>query len=195
MGLDYSYEVFLPARGVAGALAGLPALAPPRRDVPPLAVTLPGRGRVDLPYTSWFKSDPVDCSAGGDLRLDLSVLCGPDPAVDAYAAESHLEPVGPGRFDIGYVYLTVRFAPALHPRHASLQFTAATSRMSRLFEESAGIREAFTGFTAAVGGVCCLLDTESETSRVRWLDGGPADETVPGPRFPGYRELVAAWPG
>ncbi|MFI5985274.1 hypothetical protein ACIBEA_31010 [Streptomyces sp. NPDC051555] len=95
---------------------------------------------------------------------------------------------------IGYVHLTVRFAPALHPHHASLEFSAATSRMSRLFEHSVSIRAAFAGLTAASGGVCCLLDTERHTFRMCWLHGEAIDETVPGPRFADFRDLVATWP-
>ncbi|MFJ7206626.1 hypothetical protein ACIQWR_24235 [Streptomyces sp. NPDC098789] len=128
------------------------------------------------------------------LELDTSLMVGVDDAVRAYIEGRDLEPDALGRVQIGYVYLTVRFAPAAHPHHASLEFTAATSRMSRLFEHSASIRAVFTGLTAASGGVCCLLDTESDTSRMCWLNGEAIDETVPGPRFADFHDLVAAWP-
>ncbi|MGW3245872.1 hypothetical protein [Streptomyces sp. NPDC001070] len=71
---------------------------------------------------------------------------------------------------------------------------AATTGMSLMFERSASVRSVFTGLTAAVGGVCCLLDTETGIHRMDWLNGRPVQETVPGPRFADYRELVAAWP-
>ncbi|MFF5704128.1 hypothetical protein ACFY7H_16720 [Streptomyces sp. NPDC012794] len=195
MGLRYGYEVFLPARNVPRALRELAALAPRTDRVPPLALTLPGGERVVVPFTSGFKSEPVDCSTGGTLELDTSLLCGADEAVSAYARGHGTGPDALGRVGIGYVYLTVRFTPALHPRYASMEFTAATSEMSRLFERSASVRAVFTGLTAAAGGVCCVLDTEGDSSRLCWLNGRPADETVPGPRFAGYRELVAAWGG
>ncbi|MEE1805363.1 hypothetical protein [Streptomyces sp. BE133] len=191
MGLSYSYEIFVPAQNVARALLELTKLAPPTRRVTPLMVTMPGGDRVVVPFTSNFKSEPVDCSTSGRLELDTSIMFGVDEAVREFCGDRDSEPDEFGRVQIGYVYLTVRFAPAPHPRFASLEFTAATSGMSRLFERSASIRAVFTGLTAASGGVCCLLDTESETFQICWLNGQPIHDTVPGPCFAKYRD----WPG
>lgn len=99
-----------------------------------------------------------------------------------------------GRVSVGYIYLTVYFSPAWHPNFASLQFTAATSAMSRMFEQSTSVRKMFTDLTADSGGVCCLLDTETGIFDVCWLNGEAIhDETVPGHRFSCFHELVAAW--
>jgi hypothetical protein len=195
MGLDYSYEIFMPAQNIAGALAELAELAPRPHRVPPLTLTMPGGDQVIVPFTSNFKSEPVDCSTSGMLELDTSIMFGVDDAVREFfeVRDSELDELG--RIAIGYVYLTVRFAPALHPHYASLQFTAATSRMSRMFERSASIRAVFTGLTVAGGGVCCVLDTESDTLQICWLNGRPIQETVPGPRFSNCPDLVATWPG
>ncbi|MFJ8977719.1 hypothetical protein [Streptomyces sp. NPDC102282] len=194
MGLDYSYEIITPARNVATALRKLTELAPRRDRRPPITVTLPGGDKVVVPYTSGFRSEPVDCSGGDTLELDTSLMCGVDAAVRAYVEDRDPEVDELGRVPIGYIYLTVRFAPPQHPRYASLEFMAATSGMSRLFARSAGVRAVFTDLTAASGGVCCLLDTESDTVDVCWLDGRPVRETVPGPRFADYRALAATWP-
>ncbi|MDQ0701030.1 MULTISPECIES: hypothetical protein [unclassified Streptomyces] len=195
MGLDYSYEIFTPARNVARALAELVELAPRTRRVPPLTLTVPGGDQLVVPFTSNFKSDPVDCSTDGTLELDTSIMVGVDDAVREYVEGRGLDELDElGRVQIGYIYLTVRFAPTLHPHYASLQFTAATSRMSRMFEQSASIRAVFTGLTAASGGACCMLDTESDTFQICWLNGQRTSETVPGPRFTNCRDLVAAWP-
>ncbi|MFD5463731.1 hypothetical protein ACFWIQ_13060 [Kitasatospora sp. NPDC127059] len=194
MGLDYSYEIFVPTRNVARALARVAELAPPNRRTPPLTVTLPGGDRVAVPFTSNFRSEPVDCSAGGTLDLDTVLLFGADDVVREYFAGRTVEFDELGRIAVGCIYLTVRFAPTLHPRHASLQFTAATSGMSRMFERSASVRSVFTGLTAAAGGVCCLLDTETDVFEICWLDGREVRDTVPGPRFASHRALVAAWP-
>ncbi|WP_330334590.1 hypothetical protein OHS33_35740 [Streptomyces sp. NBC_00536] len=194
MGLDYSYEIITPAQNVTRALAELVELAPRTRREPPLTLTLPGGDQLVVPFTSNFKSDPVDCSTDSVLELDTSLMVGVDDAVREYVEGRVLELDELGRAEIGYVYLTARLAPVQHPRHASLQFTAATSGMSRMFERSASIRAAFTGLTAASGGVCCLLDTEGDTFHVCWLNGQAIDETVPGPRFANYRDLAAAWP-
>ncbi|WP_143120524.1 hypothetical protein [Actinacidiphila alni] len=98
-----------------------------------------------------------------------------------------------GRVAIGYVYLTVEFARPSAPGFASLDFMAATTRMSLLFERSASVREVFTGLTAASGGVCCLLDKECVEYRVYRLNGEAVRETVPGPRFADMDELAAVW--
>lgn len=193
MGLDYSYEIFVPPRNVARALTRLAELAPRGSDTPPLQVTLPGGERLTLPFTSRFKSDPVDASSSGMLELDTSIMFGVDDAIRVFHHMPDIEPDELGRVEVGYIYLTVRFSPAWHPQFASLQFTAATSRMSRMFEESASIRTVFTELTAASGGACCLLDTETAVFEVCWLNGAPVRETVPGPRFARFHNLVSAW--
>jgi len=203
MGLDYSYEIFLPARNIPRALDELVKLVPPARSEPALTLTLPGREQLLVPFTSRFKHDPVDCSTGEDLELDTVLRFELDEAVREYhlACNVGREQAGlgtweldeSGRAAIGYIYLTARFSPKLHPHWASLQFTAATSDMSRLFERSASARRTFTGLARDSGAVCCLLDTETDTFQICWLNGRETDETVPGPRFATCRELVAAW--
>ncbi|MFD3481685.1 hypothetical protein [Streptomyces sp. NPDC058665] len=195
MGLDYAYQVIVPAQNVTRALGALTELAPRTLRPPPLALTLPGGAEVVVPFTSHFKSEPVDCSASGTLELDTSIMFGVDDVVREYCEGRDLELDELRRVAIGYIYLTVRFAPEQHPGYASLEFMAAASGMSRMFERSAAVRTVFTDLTAAVGGVCCLLDTESDSVQVCWLNGRPTQDTVPGPRFPNYRDLVATWPG
>ncbi|CAM5639344.1 hypothetical protein STENM36S_01600 [Streptomyces tendae] len=74
MGLTYGYDVYLAPRNVAGALAAVAELAAPSRDVPPLDVTLPGGERITLPFTSGFRSEPVDCSSIDTFDLDTSLM-------------------------------------------------------------------------------------------------------------------------
>ncbi|MQY10853.1 hypothetical protein SRB5_09660 [Streptomyces sp. RB5] len=195
MGIDYSYEIFVPARNVTRALTELAALAPTINPRPPLTVTLPGGDQVLLPFTSHFESDPVDCSTGGTLDLDTTIMVGvDDDAMREFAEPRHWERAEHGRIPVGYVYLTVRFATAWHPGYASLDFTAATTGMSLAFKRSASFEAVFTGLTAASGGVCCVLDTEEATRQICWLNGEPTRETVPSPRFADYRALAASWP-
>ncbi|MFB7337123.1 hypothetical protein ACFC00_36790 [Streptomyces adustus] len=194
MGLDYSYEIFMPPRNVVRALTRLVELAPQGRDTPPLLVTLPGGEQLLLPFTSKFKSEPVDCSAGGTLELDTSIVIGVDDAMREFFLSGLGRADERGRVPIGCIYLTVRFSPAWHPDFASMQFTAATSGMSRMFEQSASVRKVFTDLTAATGGVCCLLDTECDVFDICWLNGETVSgETVPGARFSRFHDLVAAW--
>ncbi|MEV7239174.1 hypothetical protein AB0N06_36390 [Streptomyces sp. NPDC051020] len=194
MGLDYSYEIFMPPRNVVRALTRLAELAPQGRDTPPLPVTLPGGEQLIVPFTSNFKSEPVDCSAGGTLELDTLIVIGVDDAMREFFLRDSDRVDERGRVAVGYIYLTVRFSPAWHPNFASLQFTAATSGMSRMFVQSASVRKVFTDLTAATDGVCCLLDTETDIFDICWLNGETVSgETVPGARFSRFHDLVASW--
>lgn len=195
MGLTYGYDIYLRPQNVAKALANLAALAPPAPRVPPLEVTLPGGARLVLPFTSHFKSEPVDCSTSSTLELDTSIMFDVDDALREYTKTGGPEPDADGRIQIGYIYATIRFESLLHPGYASLECWAATSGMSRLFARSRNIRRAFTDLTAASGGVCCLFDTgDGGPEQVCWLNGEITQEMVSGPRFPDWRALVATWP-
>lgn len=193
MGIDYSYEIFLPPRNIPTALTQLADLAPPNFRKPPLPVTLPGGEQVVVPFTSRFQSDPVDVSGGGPLHLETVLMVPVDDAVRKFYHRPDPEIDESGRTWVGIVYLTVRFAPSWHPDFASMQFTAAVSDMSRMFLHSASVRKVFTDLTAAGGGVCCLLDRETDTFEICWLRGEPVEDTVPGPRFAKFHDLVAAW--
>lgn len=195
MGLTYGYDIYLRPRHVARALTNLAELAPPNSAVPPLELTLPGGDRLVLPFTSNFKSEPVDCSTSGTVRLDTSIMFGVDDALREYAEASGREVKENERVQIGYVYLTIRFESFLHPGYTALEFWAATSGMSRLFARSPRVRKTFTDLTAAGGGVCCLFDTgDGGPEQVCWLNGETTQQMVFGARFPDRRSLVATWP-
>ncbi|WP_244215544.1 hypothetical protein [Kitasatospora purpeofusca] len=195
MGIDYGYEIVLPARNVARALTALAGLAPRTHRTPPITVTLPGGDQVVLPFTSQFRNEPVDCSDGSTLHLDTVIMIGvDDDAMREFSGTSRGERDENGRLAVGHIYLAVHFTSWWHPGYVSLSFTAATTGMSLAFERSASIREVFTGLTAASGGVCCLLDAERETWQICWLNGEPMHDTVPGSRFAGHHDLVATWP-
>ncbi|MGW5064217.1 hypothetical protein ACWEQ2_44335 [Streptomyces sp. NPDC004096] len=194
MGLIYGYDIYLRPRNVARALADLADLAPPARAVPPVEITLPGGDRLVLPFTSHFKSEPVDCSTSRTLELDTSLMFDVDDALSEYAQTNGPEPEADGRIQIGYIYATIRFESLLHPGYTSVECWAATSAMSRLFARSANVRKVFTDLTSDSGGVCCLFDTgDGAPEQVCWPNGEPTQETVFGPRFPDRRALAATW--
>jgi hypothetical protein len=181
MALSYSHDIHLRPGNLARALTEVARPAPPGREVPPLTVTLPGGDRVVLPFTSRSGSKPVDCSAEDTLELDTSLMFPADDAVRAYARECGHE-VEDGRVRIGYVCLTIRFRSFLHPDHASMEFWAATSRMSRLFARSARVREVFTSLAAAAGGTCCLFDIgDGSPEQVCRHDGETAGDLLGSP--------------
>ncbi|MDG5806466.1 hypothetical protein P9869_28155 [Streptomyces ossamyceticus] len=194
MGLIHSYDIYLRPRKVAKLLTAMAERAPTARAGRSLEVTLPGGDRLVLPFTSRFESDPVDCSMSGTLELDTSLLFDVDDALREYARLSSPRPEADGRVQIGYVYAMIRFESRLHPGYASVECCAATSDMSRLFARSANVRKLFTDLTADAGGVCCLFDTgDGAPEHICWLNGEPTRDTLPGPRYPDRRALVAAW--
>ncbi|MEV6175601.1 hypothetical protein [Streptomyces sp. NPDC052015] len=99
-------------------MAHLAELAPPARAVPPLEITLPGGERLVLPFTSHFKSEPVDCSTSSTLELDTSLMLDVDDALREYAQTNGLELEADGRLQIGYIHATIRFESLLHPGYS-----------------------------------------------------------------------------
>lgn len=81
----------------------------------------------------------------------------------------------------GGAQVVVPFTP-----YAVLEFAAATSGMSsRMFERSVSVRAEFTGLAATIGGVCCLLDIETDVFQICRLNG----QSMQDPAF------AATWPG
>lgn len=112
-----------------------------------------------MPFTSKYKSEAVGSSAGGTLELKTPTMIGIDDAMREFYLRDIDRADELGIVSVGCIYLTVYFSPTWHPNFASLQFTAATSGMSRMFERSASVRKMFTDLTAS--GLCCLLDAET----------------------------------
>ncbi|WP_394427841.1 hypothetical protein [Streptomyces sp. SGAir0957] len=194
MGLDYSYDMYLRPRNIARVLTNLAALAPPERDVSPLEVILPGGERIVLPFTSRFKSDPVDCSTGSEFELDTVLVFDVDDVLREFSRTDGPDLETDGRLRLGYIYVEVRFQSFFDPVYASVYCWPATSRMSRLFARSANARKAFTDLAAASGAVCCLFDTgDGAPEYVCSLNGQTVNEAIGGPRFPSRQALVATW--
>jgi hypothetical protein len=174
MGLDYAYEIHLPASQVRRALEAVVELAPPGQK-PSVPVTLPGGERLIIPFTSNFADDPVDCSDGRNLSLDTSLMF----EVGDDEIREFLDEPGGDRAAIGYVYLTVYFDGRRRPGYAELNFTASTTGMSLLFERSASVRRLFTGLAERVGAACCLLDKEQNGYEVCWTNGSDLGDFLP----------------
>jgi hypothetical protein len=191
MGHDYSYTIFVPAGNVSRALAALGAVAVAAREPVSLPVTLPGGERITVPFTSRFSSDPVDCSGGENLGLDVVMLIDLD-LDDDYARDYFEHDDAQAR--LGYLYLTVTFASGTRAGYASLDFRAATTSMSMLMDHSPSVEAAFVALAVASGGVCCWLEREWEWREVRWLNGEQCRDSIPGSRFATELEVGATWP-
>jgi hypothetical protein len=196
VGDRYSYAIAVPTRNVSRVLTTLAAMGP--KGDRSIEVTLPGGERLVLPFTSKFRSEPVDCSDGRELELDTSILL--DPADDELAQEYFARelPVESGRFSFGYLYLTVNFASDLRPGYAELEFHPATTAMGLLIQNAPLLQRTFTALTVAGDGVCGWLDRAFQYGavpwEVRWLNGEERTDSVPGPRYSSLGEVAQEWP-
>ncbi|MFO0729345.1 MAG: HEAT repeat domain-containing protein [Myxococcota bacterium] len=103
-------------------------------------------------------NDEVFLYSGLEPSLSLSFRFDEDAAVQAY-----------GSNPIGSIYLSVGLGPALldwfedAPLYIPMEFTAATSDMSRLFRDSGSIQAAFVALGEEMGAAGCELDVEDST--------------------------------
>ena len=170
VGIDYGYDLYLPTRAVGRALRAVAAIA--REGIGRVDVVVPGGERMTLP----FRGEPADDLDHWSLDTVLFFPVG-DEVIRAWAEAERREgrqehPDAQGRIWVGSVYLSFWRDCGLRSGYSRLDFTAATTSMSRLFEQSASIRGAFTGLAQSVGAACLVLDREGDGDEVCWPAGG-----------------------
>jgi len=166
VGIDYGYDLYLPTHAVGQALRAVASIA--REGIGSVNVVVPGGERLTLP----FRGEPADDVDHWSLDTCLYFPVG-DEAIRAWAEAERSEgrqehPDARGRIWVGSVYLSFWRNCGLRPGYSRLDFTAATTSMSRLFEQSASIRAAFTGLAESAGAVCLVLDREGDGDEVCW---------------------------
>ncbi|GAB2526150.1 hypothetical protein [Nocardia heshunensis] len=164
MGLDYSYEVYI-HRDRAPALLGSIAdnMAEESRHGEWTIAEIAG-DRVLLPCSARFESGRtvgLDPSGSKHEFLDLVLRFDADDSLRAYN-----DPEDDGRHRVGLIYLSVHDASRLAPDHLEFCFMAATTRMSRLFLESSGVRNWFASLAIDHDSPLCLLDIEQDGKQV-----------------------------
>ncbi|HEX8433442.1 MAG TPA: hypothetical protein VF625_19280 [Longimicrobium sp.] len=162
MGLSYGYFLVFPARELRPVLAAVAEWAGGDEST---EVVFANGSRAVLPF-----------GPGGVMALSPSagpatfhtvLRFDPDDAVLRYEADtlaSIRDDGGDwtpprderGRASIGYIFLTVTF----HGERISLDFAAATTGMSLLFDASPSIRRALVGLLLAHGGISGELDRD-----------------------------------
>lgn len=170
MGIDYGYDLYLPTHAAGQALRAAATIA--SKEIGSVDVVVPGGERITLPFRGEAKDDVDHWSL--DTCLYFPVV---DEAIRAWAEversegwQTHPDPLG--RIWIGSIYLHFWRNHGLRPGYSRLDFTAATTGMSRLFEQSASIRTVFTELAEAAGAVCLVLDREGDGDEVCWPAGG-----------------------
>jgi hypothetical protein len=169
MGIDYGYDLYLPTRAVGHALRAVASIA--REGIGSVNVVVPGGEQITLP----FRGEPADDVDHWSLDTCLYFPVG-DEAIRAWAEAERREgrPEHPDtlrRIWVGSIYLYFWRSCGLRPGYSRLAFTAATTSMSRLFEQSASIRGVFTGLADSIGAVCLVLNREGDGDEVCWPAG------------------------
>ncbi|MEU4238837.1 hypothetical protein [Actinoplanes sp. NPDC026619] len=181
MGIDYGYDLYLPTHAVGHALKVVASIA--REGIGSVTVVVPGGEQITLP----FRGEPSDDGDHWSLDTCLYFPVG-DEAIRAWAEAERCEgrqehPDALGRIWVGSIYLYFWRDCGLRPGYSRLDFTAATTGMSLLFEQSACIKGVFTGLAESVGAVCLVFDREGDGDEVCW----PASEVD-------LATLAARWP-
>ncbi len=169
MGIDYGYDLYLPTRTVGPALRAIASIA--RHGIGSVDVVVPGGERLTLP----FRGEPAEDVDHWSLDTCLFFPVG-DEAIRAWAEVEHRagrqeHPDSLGRIWVGSVYLSFWRNCGLRPDYSRLDLTAATTSMSRLFEQSTSIRETFARLAESVGAVCLVLDREGDGDEICWPAG------------------------
>ncbi|MEV4639496.1 hypothetical protein AB0J80_19295 [Actinoplanes sp. NPDC049548] len=204
MGVDYSYQVYVPHRAVGRFLRNVAALS--RNDGTGTTVLLPDGTEVLLPGTYGFEAgrtvEWADVIAASSF--DLSPCFPADAPLrefDAmYGGTAHPWPDGTVRYSVAYTYLMVFDGSELLPEHSIFDFTPATTGQSQLFLRSPSIRRTFADLAMSVGAPLCLLDVEEDFHVVVTARDRALSIRVPGPcvlwdrgarAAEAYRELSA----
>ena len=204
MGLDYSYTLWVPEAELWPLLDSVAELSKPCE---PLKVTLLDGQVKQWPFSSFYdeegqfhsSSTPVhslNISRMGNLYLATSIYFSLDTPLRDYGAEWQEDvrrdgdrewqlPIDErGRLAVGYIYISVQLAKEnrstsdVESDCICVNFTAATTGMSRLFTESESIQQTFLNLTQQHHGFCCFLDQEG-AGTVLWLDGQRMETFIP----------------
>lgn len=158
MGLDYSIKLYFPTIRLRDVFTALTEFAEPRPEKT-VSVHLPDSSQVVLPFTSGFRCEPVTLRLGGgsgQFDTSLGFVCDDAIREESYGHRNEIVN-GVEVTYIGYIYLTVHVGCF----YSEFSFAAATSGMSRLFVNSASIRNRFLQLLNDVGGVASWLDQET----------------------------------
>lgn len=185
MGLDYSYLLYFKREHLWDALQSVAAFAQPLG--PDTRFRFPDGDRF-LPLQIWASN--VDEYSHNDAKFSFatSLYFEEDEMILEYVRDLGNEdkyrappdPDGLKLYPIGFIYLDVYNDLSSFSRNFTerdlvlLDFQAATTGMSLLFEESPSIRRRFTELLAAHGGVGGLFDNEYE-GHVFWWNSQEQD--------------------
>ena len=129
---------------------------------------------MTLPFEdmSRYSRNPPDSDAlppvigDGRIHLATNLMFPSDSFLVADADGFPSRHLDDGTISVGFIYLTIG---SWSPELVVFDLTAATSGMSRLFEDSPSIRARFVSVLEDHGGICGVFDDEDKTDHVGYL--------------------------
>lgn len=197
MGNDYSFVLNVPQERVWDVLQAVAAMQ--SRNGDEIDLIFPDH-KLTLPFSSRFETQPIHIDESvQSLSFDTSLCFELDEVLEedieglieyesrlgeSVTREDYLDEQG--RRAIGFIYLSVDFrgnrSSSEHQDAkpvARFTFTAATGRMSDLFEQSPSMQQAFVELAVAHQGELCFLDREEKPSILLYLEGERLKEELP----------------
>lgn len=195
MGIDYSYRLFIPQERLWDVIQDVAEFTNSVAEEFTI-VQFPNH-EIFLP----FGFDPYQSSTiSFDDSLHrksfhLSLVFEVDEAIKSYIAEQEQERIAEGKskfsksydvgekVSIGVIYLSVyrdltKYVTEHSTELAMLRFTAATDRMSVLFEQSQSIRNTFGSLLMKADGAYGILDREGADDLLIWWRGETLNQVL-----------------
>jgi plasmid maintenance system killer protein len=165
MGLDYSVELFFPIENIKAALEA--TLEHAIEFAAETSISLPNGSIITVPFANKFEQlqsgskEQFELKANKSMRLILSMRFPFDTYLEKYSANRHPDYLanyqGEVYCRVGYVYLGIQCSQS----YAEFSFTAATTQMSLLFQDSPSVHQVFRSILAKAGGLYGHIDIET----------------------------------
>lgn len=194
MGLNFSYLLYFKRDHLWKTLNALVEIAEPHS--PPSSICFPGpMPPKSIPLETFPVQEKSYRYDDPELGFAIVLKIEEDDAIDDFLfrvlPDKHeinrlpADQNGVLRVKIGYVYLTIFndlawLDTAIKPPDDLVLFEFGTSgtQMSRLFDNSTSIRKAFVDLLEENQGVCGILNRESASGKLFWLNGRNLSEYI-----------------
>jgi hypothetical protein len=158
MGLGYSIDLYFRIEDIEKALLATAEIASHGNEQ--IHVTLPDGKLIEVPFTSNFKSDPIQLTRQGKIDMDMVLLFPVEKAIYEYLGNwdgNSVSKDGIDYYRVGMIYLYI----ICGQKYAEFSYRAATSGMSRLFIDSPSVKQQFFKLLRRAGGLAGFIDIES----------------------------------
>jgi hypothetical protein len=165
MGLDYSVELFFPIENIKAALEATVENAGEFKAE--TTIMLPNGDTITVPFANKVEQlnngtkEEVELNANKSMRLILVMRFPFDETIEKFIARSNpfylAAHQGEADCRIGLIYLGIHCGES----YAKFSFTASTSQMSLLFQDSPSVHQVFRNILSKAGGLYGHIDIEA----------------------------------